>query len=477
MKALSLTSLIFIVVAFSVGAHPIISYSYVEAEAQMLRVSQMLKVSQAQVSLARHERGKIDALWWPQLQADGMYTHLSERIEVRQSLSQFTDPLKEHVLQLDPSDELITGVLDRVGEYTLTFPLIPQDIASVGLTAEWVAFSGGKRLIADQIARRLIDAAELSAEQTRALQQVALVERYYGLVLAQHTTVVCGERYEGLRKHYLQVLRMEEVGMADRAARLLAQVGMEESLRQYEQAQNHEHNAAKALRQLLGLTVDTAIVLSSPLFIVSQLPAQEVFAQRSQSHNYALSTLRIDERVALDQLRMAQSAYVPDIAFFGKHTLYAHGMPSNLFPRTIVGVGFTWNLFDGLKRERQISQAHLTRQSTMWSREQLEQELSLSVSEFYATLQQLIGEVRVLDTTISLSEELLRVRQSAFAQGMATSVEVIDATHALASAKLARLTAYYAYDVALAGMLMACGMMDDFQRYASQPHFLIPYEK
>ena len=162
MKALSLTSLIFIVVAFSVGAHPIISYSYVEAEAQMLRVSQMLKVSQAQVSLARHERGKIDALWWPQLQADGMYTHLSERIEVRQSLSQFTDPLKEHVLQLDPSDQLITGVLDRVGEYTLTFPLIPQDIVSVGLTAEWVAFSGGKRLIADQIARRLIDAAELN---------------------------------------------------------------------------------------------------------------------------------------------------------------------------------------------------------------------------------------------------------------------------------------------------------------------------
>jgi outer membrane protein TolC len=45
---------------------------------------------------------------------------------------------------------------------------------------------------------------------------------------------------------------------------------------------------------------------------------------------------------------------------------------------------------------------------------------------------------------------------------------VVDATHALATARLARLAAYYAYDVALAGMLAACGLMDDFHKYASE---------
>ena len=435
----------------------------------MLQSSDALKVSDAELQIARHERSKAKSWWWPHLQADGAYAHLSEPIEVRQPLSQYTDPIKEHVLQLDPSEQLITGLLDKAGSYTLTFPLIPQNVASVGLTAEWVAFSGGKRLYADKLAQQLVDVAEVNVGQTKSLKQVELVERYYGLALAQQTTEVCRERYEGLRRHYEQALRMEQVGMIDRAARLLAQVGMEEALSEWQQAQYSERNAAMALSQLLGISSEApSLSLSSSLFIVPQLPPESVFAGQSILANHTLALLGVQERMAHDELRMAQTAYLPEIALFGKQTLYAHGLPSNLLPRTIVGVGFTWNLFDGLKRERQISQARLAQQSLVWSREQAENDVSLTVSRLYATLQQLAGEARVLDTTIALHAEVLRVRQSAFAEGMATSTDVVDATHALATAKLARLAAYYAYDVALAGMLAACGMMDDFHNYASE---------
>lgn len=435
----------------------------------MLQSSDALKVSDAELQIARHERSKAKSWWWPHLQADGAYAHLSEPIEVRQPLSHYTDPIKEHVLQLDPSEQLITGLLDKAGSYTLTFPLIPQNVASVGLTAEWVAFSGGKRLYADKLAQQLVDVAEVNVGQTKSLKQVELVERYYGLALAQQTTEVCRERYEGLRRHYEQALRMEQVGMIDRAARLLAQVGMEEALSEWHQAQYSERNAAMALSQLLGISSDEpSLSLSSSLFIVPQLPPKSVFVEQSTVANHALALLGVQERMAHNELRMAQTDYLPEIALFGKQTLYAHGLPSNLLPRTIVGVGFTWNLFDGLKRERQISQARLAQQSLVWSREQAENDVSLTVSRLYATLQQLAGEARVLDTTIALHAEVLRVRQSAFAEGMATSTDVVDATHALATAKLARLAAYYAYDVALAGMLAACGMMDDFHNYASE---------
>ena len=444
-------------------------YSYAEAESMMLQSSDALKVSDAELQIARHERSKAKSWWWPHLQADGAYAHLSEPIEVRQPLSQYTDPIKEHILQIDPSEQLITGLLDKAGSYTLTFPLIPQNVASVGLTAEWVAFSGGKRLYADKLAQQLVDVAEVNVGQTKSLKQVELVERYYGLALAQQTTEVCRERYEGLRRHYEQALRMEQVGIIDRAARLLAQVGMEEALSEWQQAQYSERNATMALSQLLGVSSEApSLSLSSSLFIVAQLPPESVFAGQSILANHTLALLGVQERMAHNELRMAQTAYLPEIALFGKQTLYAHGLPSNLLPRTIVGVGFTWNLFDGLKRERQISQARLAQQSLVWSRDQAEDEVSLTVSRLYATLQQLAGEARVLDTTIALHTEVLRVRQSAFAEGMATSTDVVDATHALATAKLARLAAYYAYDVALAGMLAACGMMDDFHNYASE---------
>ena len=144
----------------------------------MLQSSDALKVSDAELQIARHERSKAKSWWWPHLQADGAYAHLSEPIEVRQPLSHYTDPIKEHILQIDPSEQLITGLLDKAGSYTLTFPLIPQNVASVGLTAEWVAFSGGKRLYADKLAQQLVDVAEVNVGQTKSLKQVELVERY-----------------------------------------------------------------------------------------------------------------------------------------------------------------------------------------------------------------------------------------------------------------------------------------------------------
>ena len=54
---------------------------------------------------------------------------------------------------------------------------------------------------------------------------------------------------------------------------------------------------------------------------------------------------------------------MPNIALFGKQTLYSHGIQSNLLPRTMIGIGFTWNLFDGLDREKKIRQSKLTEQT------------------------------------------------------------------------------------------------------------------
>lgn len=440
--------------------------SFSEAEAHMLASNEMLKVAEAGVSIAKYEQGKTRAWWWPQLQAHGVYAHLSEQVEVRQPLSRFTAPAKAYVQNILPSETFITGLLDKVGEYTLTFPLLPQDITSIGLTAEWVAFSGGKRLYADRIARRLVDVAEVNRQKVTAAEQILLVERYYGLVLSRQTEAVCRERYEGLQRHYKDALRLEEVGMIDKATRLFAQVNMEEAAREWQHAKNVERTAQNALKQMLGMDGDTLqIVPSSPLLIDSHLPSELTFMAAMCSANPTLNILYLEERMTRDKFRIDQSAYLPDIALFGKQTLYAHGLPSNLSPRTVVGVGFTWNLFDGLERERQLAQTRLAQQSLAWSREETEDELGVAVSDLYATLLQSRDEAEVLGSNIALGEELLRMRRIAFAEGMATSAEVIDAENTLSETKLARLAAYYAYDVALVNLLALCGITNEFGDY------------
>ena len=435
-----------------------VEISFGEAYSLMKQHNATLKVAEADVAMARREQQRVRALWWPHVQAEGTYMHLSEKVEVRQPLSYYTDPLKADVQRLLPGEQLVTGLLGRVGENTLTFPLLPQDVASVGLTAEWVAFSGGKRLFADRVARHMVDVAQVGSEHIAAAEEVLLVERYYGLSLSQQTTEVCRQRYEAMQHHYADALRMEQVGLIDKASRLATQVAMEEARKEWCNATNVEQVKQTSLKQLLGMDACEAdITPSTPLFLPTELPSETSFVEAMQRNNSTLATLSLEERMASDKLRMDLGGYLPSISLFGKHTLYAHGLPSNLMPRTVVGVGFAWNLFDGLDRERRVQQSRLAQQTVAWEREDAEAELKVLVSELYATLHRTMADIRVLDTTISLNEELLRMRRAAFAEGMATSAELIDAENAVATTRLARLTAQYACDVALANLQMVCG--------------------
>ena len=441
------------------------SISINEAIIQMFRTSKTLKVAHTGISIAKQEQNKIGAWWWPQLQANGIYTHFSENIEVHQSLSHYTNPVRNYIHSIFPSESLLTGLLDKVGGYTFAFNLLPQDIAFVGFMAEWTAFSGGKRWYTDKIARSMVDVAEKNSHQVANAEMAALVERYYGLVLAQQTEQVCHHRYEALLKHYQDAQRLESVGMIDKAERLFAQMNMKEAAREWNHAKSVELTAQTSLRQLLGVADSVVLIPSSPLFVDEQLPALSLFTDAMRSNNPALGTLRVEELMARDKLRMDLGGYLPDVVLFGKQTLYARGLPSNLLPRTIIGVGFTWNLFDGLERESQIAQTRLAKQALVWSREEAESELAVAVTELYATLQRTCDEVKVLDASIALNEELVRMRRIAFAEGMATSAEVIDAENALSEVYLARLAAYYAYDVGLANLLALCGMTEEFGEY------------
>ena len=69
--------------------------SFNEALQLLHKGNQSLKIADKGIETARTERDKLNALWYPSLQGAGTFVHLSEKIEVKQPLSQFTDPAKD----------------------------------------------------------------------------------------------------------------------------------------------------------------------------------------------------------------------------------------------------------------------------------------------------------------------------------------------------------------------------------------------
>ena len=444
----------------------ILSLSFDDALRQMQQGNRSLKIADKGIETARTERDKLNALWYPSLQGAGTFVHLSEKIEVKQPLSQFTDPAKDFVHNLVPDDQFISSILDQIGSHTLAFPLAPRNLSTVGLTAEWIVFSGGKRIRAGKIGNAMIDIARENREQTDATQRVLLAESYFGLRLAQEVVRVRQDTYNSLNRHYEYALKLEAAGLIDKAGRLFAQVNMDEAQRSLEASQKETAVLQNALRTLLNITT-CSIQPVSPLFINAVLPAKEEFLQTMQTENYTVNQLQLQSHIAKQQLRIEQSGYLPDIAVFGKQTLYAHGIQSNLVPRTMIGVGFTWNLFDGLAREKRIRQSKIAQQTLSIGQEKAKDDLSVGIDKLYTQMQKAQDNVRALNTTIELSEELVRIRKKSFTEGMATSTEVIDSETMLATVRVARLAAYYEYDVALMNLLALCGTPEEFGKLSN----------
>ena len=425
-----------------------------------------LQIADRAIDWARGEHRRVSSFWYPSVSVTGAYLHMANRIEVEQPLSQFTDPAKDFIHSILPDDQIISGLLDHVGTYTLRFPLAPQDVATIDANVTWPVFAGGKRIYAGRIGRTMVEVAEVNRAQVGAQMQTLLVESYFGLRLGMSVVEVREQTLRALERHYRDALKLEASGMINKADRLFVEVRMDEARRALETARKDLDVAQSALKALIRIDSAVDVRPVSPLFINDTLPPVAYFKGEVGDNNYVVNQLKLQDDIADNQLRIGRAGYVPTIALMGKQTLYSNGIQKNLIPRTFVGVGFTWNLFDGLDREQKIRQAKITKQTVGITRDKAIDDISVGIDKFYSQMQNALSSVNALNTTIELSRELVRMRKKAFTEGMATSTEVVDAEVMLSKVEIASLLAFYQYDVALINLLSACGIPDTFRNYS-----------
>ena len=458
-------ALLWLLPAFASGQTETMDLSLEQSLTLLQSENKSLRIAGKEVELAKNEQQKLNAFWYPTISAAGAYVHMSNPVEVRQSLHPFTDPAKEYVHSILPNDQFISSLLDKIGQNTLTLPLISQNVTTIDANLTWPLFTGGKRIYAGKIGKTLVSVAEVNREQVSANQQALLIESYFGLRLGQRVVEVKTETYNSLKTHYDQALKLEQQGMINRAERLVAQVSMEEAKRELESARKDLEVASQALKSLINVGEEQEIRTTTSLFINESIPSAGYFKEMIPFNNYLVNQLKLQESIAHNQLKIGRTGYLPNIALIGKQTLYADGLDKYLMPRTMIGVGFTWNIFDGLDREKKIRQARLTSQSLAIGKEKAVTDLQVGVDKFYSQMQNAMDNVKALNTTLEMSNELVRIREKSFKEGMATSSDVVDAEVVLSKVKTAFLLAYYQYDVALANLLSICGIPEAFHQY------------
>jgi len=332
--------------------------------------------------------------------------------------------------------------------------------ADVDMT--WPIYAGGAISAANRAAKARLSDAEAQTRVAEQSLRATLVDRYFGLHLAEQARTIRRQVLEAMERHRDQADRLEAEGMISRAERLHAEVAHAEAARELQTAEQDVHLATAALRTLLRTDSDPNP--DSPLFIVRDLPALDLFQREAAEANPSLRRLEAQQTLARSALSVERADYLPDVAFFARYELYPDDL-TILEPRWAAGIGIQLNVFDGFAREHRVKAARATVSMVDHTRRDAQGDVELLVERNYRRVVKAVDQFDALEATIKLVRENLRVRTRAFEEGLATSLDVVDAANTLSGVELARLAAAHDFVTSLADLLAATGQADSFDDY------------
>lgn len=331
------------------------------------------------------------------------------------------------------------------------------------VTATVPIYSGGQIPAARQAADAAVREADAEREQEAQGQTLKLVQLYFGQQLAQQTVEVRREVRDGLQRHLEDAMRLEEAGFATRAQRLQATVARDQAERDYRQARNQLDTISASLADLLRSP--RPVATRTPLFVITgMLEPQETFREAALAQHPQILRLQALGEQAGAALRVQQARLKPQVYVFGQYDLRREdAMLTD--PDWAFGVGVKYTFLSGSNRPRQVNAAREQQFQAEAGLREARNQVAMGVRKAYNELESARQQYELLDSSIALARENLRLQELSFREGQATSLDVIDARLQLGGALVERAHAAYGYDTALAALLEVSGQLERYQEY------------
>ncbi len=416
---------------------------------------------------AQQERRAAIGLRMPQIGITGSYAYLGKDIEI--DLNNMKAPVQNlagQILQsgMIPSDYIpsISQMLSGAMAASWALPLQDRSLGFVGGDVTVPLWMGGKINAANRAARINEQTARSQGIQQRNALVSELVERYYGLALAQQVVVVRQQVVDGVRKHLEDAAALEAQGMISRSEKLYVEFKMSEAERDLQNAQSQVETIAAALNSTIGRTDDYLPVTA--MFILERIEPLDHFRTLAAERNPLLDQVDQKRRLAYEGVRAQRSSFLPQVVAMGGMSFYDYQV-SKVLPRWAVGVGVNFKLFDGLNREYKYSAAKQTVRRVEALQDKAGNDISVLVEKLYNQMENYRTQMASIEASLAFAEEYLKTKNAAFLEGMSSSTDLIDAELNLAKVKTERIEAAYRYDVSLAQLLEAAGISDEFTAY------------
>ena len=336
--------------------------------------------------------------------------------------------------------------------------------ASVNST--WAIYTGGRITASQRALAAEVDQARAELTVTEEQLDLQLVQVYFGLELANSVERTRTSVLQQADRQLERAVRFEQQGIMAKVERLNAQVSRDEAARDLVRARSDREIAQARLQRLLHR--NDAVEPTTSLFVLTRsidpLPQWLAVAERQ---NPILSAFDAKREQAKQGIAIAESAWKPEIIAFGSYGLIKH-YQTIVEPNWIAGIGVNFTLFSREDRASKVGAAREGLRQVQTLEAETRNVIDSAVETSYRKVEQAREQFNLLDSTLALARENLRLRERGFDEAQSTSLDVNDARNALARSETARATAAYDFVVALAQLLEASGQARALPQFVQQ---------
>jgi len=447
MKNIIIYSLIILLNIQFVGAQENLTFE--DAQQRMNDKNLSLKSATANKRAQEMQRKTMRGLYLPKVSISATYLKMDKDIG----------------LDISPISEAYGNLTNAPAGKQLPSTLVLQneDFSVAGVNFIWPVFTGGKIHSANKAMDAKIDEALYKIEQKENELNTELVERYYGYRLSKKAVDLYKESYDAMLIHVDHAQKMEKNGMISKAQRLYVEYSTSEAKMEWQKSIRQANTVKEALSNTLGDSIDVTPI--SELFMLKNIEPVEFFQQSAIENNPLLKQVESKKDLAKANYNIKRSEYLPTLALVGNKELYTKDL-SHLVPDWFVGVNLSWTIFDGVSRTYKVKSAKATMDMVDFIDNKAKSDVATYIYKLYNELEMQVEQMETMSKTYQFANEYLRVQKKAFAEGFATSKDVVDAELVVNKVKIGRIKTMNDYVLTLAKLLEFSGQSQLILQYS-----------
>ncbi len=310
-----------------------------------------------------------------------------------------------------------------------------DDFVSSGVQVKLPLYTGGRVSAGIGAAHHATIAASDAERVARSALRLDVAQSYIDVLRAKRLLQTAVSRVESLTAHVADVESMVNRELVARSDLLAGRVALANAEQQRVRADNGVALAYAAYNRRLGEPLDRTPQLEDSVPVDAALAEQplDMLIKRAVEARGELGALSARADALALQSKAERADLLPQLAITGGYTY----LESEILDRkdfASVGVGVTWNLFDGGQARNRSASLRNAGTAARHRVDELRTQIELEVREAWLGVREARGRVSASREAVAQADENVRITRELYGSGLGTNTQVLDAVTLLVEA-------------------------------------------